>query len=175
MDNLQHIGNATNGYTTLFKDIKENLLNTGVIKHFDVYNSQDVLLMEDDENIESPFATPAVFVSFEDITYDTKVQNVQWGNAILKLRIVDYHLRHYPNAIFDLAAIVQAVVHGMKSKDDVYTSLMRTNGGQNTDFAGLVTFNLFYIVTFLADEAHKPDVEKMVNDYTLNRDYTTSI
>ena len=130
-----------------------------LFKHFDLWNRQVEFIEE-----ETPFETPAIFVEFMPIPWETLGQNIQEANLTLHFHIVT---PWYANTAANTANVRDAALAYL----DIPTVLFRQLHGQHGSFPNrqgekpMGSFNSLTRVRSLPNHNHEKFVDS-IEEYT---------
>jgi hypothetical protein len=128
-----------NKLTAVLKSIPE-------IRTVDLYNQQVKKLKE---GKEVPFLFPAVFLEYSNITYKQEGAGTQKGELTVTIHIYANNFKDPVNEIFQLRAKVHRAIHGLRSENDTFSSLVRTGEDPPSSWDSILEWQMDYQATFV--------------------------
>lgn len=145
----------------IYKDLKNKIeAEIPEIQNVLINNNQISNMLED-SNQELPLMLPAVFIHFENITYNDLQGTTQEGEGECILTVADWNMVQ-ETSIFDLKTEVYKAIQMLKDEDDLYTSFSRAEETMNINIEKINTFEMRFRFKF-NDSSAQPVQTKINN------------
>lgn len=132
----------------IYQDIKTKIESEiPEIKNTLINNNQIENLL-DDTNQELPLLLPAVFIHFENITYNDLQEGVQEAEGECIITIAEWNMIQ-ETSIFDLKTAIYKEIQKLKDTDDLYTSFSRAAETMNTNYEKINSFEMRFRFKFI--------------------------